>query len=356
MVRVLRPTAVSLLRAGLRAAPSTGLTVALTVALPLALSGCAGVFGSSSGASDSRAPSRAPKADADADLSSFSPAERDRILAVQAIVEQAAAEHELDPSLINAIIWVESRFEPRAESPAGARGLMQLMPQTAAYLAKRMGERSPRSYDPEFNVRAGALYLAAMHGRFGDERHAVAAYHAGPGNVRKWVDAGRDFPDYSRSYVAKVMAARERFRGVGSTSGALAVQDDDPGMPPALDTLPTAAEIHGLPRARQPQRPPAEQPVERDALAAQPQPAPAPQPVPDPVFVPHPELDANPKASAGWGVDTGGRRDTPRSRPSRKARERPAPKPAPEPPAAQPPPPEPAPEDDAIGLGVLPDL
>jgi soluble lytic murein transglycosylase-like protein len=95
-----------------------------------------------------------------ATLTPFSESERERIGAVQGIVAHAAAERGIDQDLINAVIWVESRFDPAAKSPAGARGLMQLMPATAAYLAKQMGEHNPRAYDPEFNVRAGSLYLA----------------------------------------------------------------------------------------------------------------------------------------------------------------------------------------------------
>src|SRR5690554_6427881 len=189
-----------------------GLALGITTAsVILALSGCVSTTASTS---NSRAPASQTRAAGSVSLEQFSEDERSRILSVQTIVAKAAAEHEVDPALINAMIWVESRFNPKAKSPAGARGLMQLMPATAAYLAKRLGEHSARAYDPEFNVRAGALYLAEMMAKFGDEHHAIAAYHAGPGNVKKSVEAGQSFPDYSDAYVAKVLEARARFTGV----------------------------------------------------------------------------------------------------------------------------------------------
>lgn len=140
----------------------------------------------------------------------FSASEQARIADAQSHVALAARTHRLDPALLNGVIWVESRFNPRAESPAGARGLMQLMPATARGLAKQLGER-PRPSDPGFNVRAGSLYLAKMIRRYdGDVRLALAAYNAGPGNVDKWHRRG-GLPDRSVAYVERVLAARARF-------------------------------------------------------------------------------------------------------------------------------------------------
>ncbi len=327
-----------------------------TAGVILALSGCAVSTG------ETQAPDSAePAASASLEqLEQFSEDERARILAVQAIVAAAASEHQLDPALINAMIWVESRFDPKAKSPSGARGLMQLMPATAAYLAKRMGEHNARAYDPEFNVRAGALYLAEMRQKFGDEQLAVAAYHAGPGNVKKWVEAGQKFPEYSEAYVAKVMAARARFVGVevhGRSSGARTTAvAPAPGKPepsevaaplepkldeelvvPDVDTLPDAAQIHGVERVIYEGRAPA--------------PAPAPTPVEfhpvneEPVFEVHRELDANPsKPPPGWEIPA-------RREPEREAKPRPQAKPAPQ--AKPKPKPKPEPE---YGIGVLPDL
>lgn len=318
-----------------------------TASVVLALSGCA----TTTAPAKTAEPVSATPAAA---LEQFSEAERARILSVQDIVAKAAAEHQLDPALLNAMIWVESRFEPKAKSPSGARGLMQLMPATAAYLAKRMGEASARAYDPEFNVRAGALYLAEMLAKFGDETRAVAAYHAGPGNVNKWVTAGQPFPSYSEAYVAKVMDARARFVGVethGRTkttrvaaaavprpAPARADDPDDPGdqdgedgglIVPDVDTLPDAAQIHGIAAV-------AELHAERPSG-----PVFEPEPELEPVFEVHPELDRDRDSTApGWATATV---TSPAKAPATPA---PRPKPAP----------APAPAEEEIGLGVLPDL
>ncbi|TPV93680.1 MAG: hypothetical protein B7733_19220 [Myxococcales bacterium FL481] len=166
---------------------------------------------------------------------SFTPAQRERIAAVQGEVRSASMRYGLDPSLINGVIWVESRFQTTARSPAGARGLMQLMPATARELARQMGERRARPYDPEFNIHAGSFYLAKLIARYdGDVRVALAAYNAGPGNVGRWLRAGKPMPDYSRRYVGKVEIARARFVGSAQpsrTSPATRAQPVDAGSP-----------------------------------------------------------------------------------------------------------------------------
>lgn len=93
-----------------------------------------------------------------------------------ALVREIAAAHGLEPNLLHALLVVESAYNPRAVSPAGARGLAQLMPGTAADLGVR------DSFDPAQNVRGGQ-YLADMLGRYRDVRLALAAYNAGPGRV-----------------------------------------------------------------------------------------------------------------------------------------------------------------------------
>ncbi len=141
----------------------------------------------------------------------FTVEERQRIAYVQPWVDAAAQKHALPPNLINAVIWVESRFQPRAKSPAGARGLMQLMPATASALAQSMGKFRASPYDPEFNIAAGSLYLAKMIERYdGDVRLALAAYNAGAGNVDKWMREG-GLPPVSEEYVRLVMDAQRRF-------------------------------------------------------------------------------------------------------------------------------------------------
>ena len=98
-----------------------------------------------------------------------------------------AENYDLDPSLLAAVIYTESRFNARAHSDAGAIGLMQLLPDTARGIAVRTGGNAfvvDDLYVPELNVRYGAWYLRNLLNRYGDERTALAAYHAGPGQRR----------------------------------------------------------------------------------------------------------------------------------------------------------------------------
>lgn len=142
----------------------------------------------------------------------FSTPERQRIALVQPWVDAAAYDYELEPQLLNGVIWVESRFVERATSPAGAQGLMQLMPPTAKELAQKLGRPRASSYDPEFNITAGALYLRKMLNRYdGDVQLALAAYNAGPGNVDKWTARGGRLPPRSIEYVQLVLDAKRRF-------------------------------------------------------------------------------------------------------------------------------------------------
>lgn len=94
-------------------------------------------------------------------------------------IAQAAARHNLDPKLLQAVVVTESGFRPQAVSPAGAAGLTQLMPGTAAELGVR------DRFDPAENLHGGANYLAQQLTRFQDVRLALAAYNAGPGRVAR---------------------------------------------------------------------------------------------------------------------------------------------------------------------------
>lgn len=117
------------------------------------------------------------------------------------LVREHATRHALRPELVRAVIQVESGFNPRALSPKGAMGLMQLMPATATDL----GVRDP--YDPADNIRGGTTYLRRLLDRFdGDEELALAAYNAGPGAVDRY---GRQVPPYreTQDYVKRVGAA-----------------------------------------------------------------------------------------------------------------------------------------------------
>lgn len=114
------------------------------------------------------------------------------------LIDYYARDRGLSPRLVQAVIQVESDYDPRARSRKGAMGLMQLMPDTAKLL------RVDDPYDPSQNIRGGTLYLRRQLDRFsGDLTLALAAYNAGPGAVAQYGGV----PPYreTRSYVSKVL-------------------------------------------------------------------------------------------------------------------------------------------------------
>jgi soluble lytic murein transglycosylase len=128
------------------------------------------------------------------------------------IVRGHAKNYDLDPALLAAVIYAESRFDPNARSEAGAVGLMQLLPETARGIALRTGGTRfvvADLRDPEINVRYGAWYLDHLLEHYDDTELALAAYHAGQGNVDRWRREGLGivFPE-TRSYVDQVERVR----------------------------------------------------------------------------------------------------------------------------------------------------
>lgn len=119
-------------------------------------------------------------------------------LLFQSTVEQYGAKRDLDPAVIYAIIRAESAFLADARSPAGARGLMQLMPTTAVETARRIGLRYRGPSDlarPRINIMLGTAYLKRMLDRYeGHFAMAAAAYNAGPHRVARWRDSARCTP------------------------------------------------------------------------------------------------------------------------------------------------------------------
>lgn len=137
-------------------------------------------------------------------------------LRYETIIRAHARTYDLSPTLLAAVVYTESRFDPDARSSAGAVGLMQLLPATAEGIAVRTGGDGfvqSDLLDPEINVRYGSWYLRNLLQRYdGDIRVALAAYHAGQGNVDAWRErgVGIQFPE-TRHYVSKVLAAQRRY-------------------------------------------------------------------------------------------------------------------------------------------------
>lgn len=120
----------------------------------------------------------------------------DTVTPFDPIIEIAAAKHEVDARIVKAVIKVESAFQPRARSPKGAMGLMQLMPKTA----RQYQARHP--YDPASNIEAGTRYLKRLLDEF-ELPLALAAYNAGEGAVRRF----GGIPPYAetQAYVARIL-------------------------------------------------------------------------------------------------------------------------------------------------------
>jgi soluble lytic murein transglycosylase len=141
------------------------------------------------------------------------------------IIRQQAEDKELDPALIAAVIYEESRFRDQT-SHAGARGLMQITPDTADFIARHSGGIRFEQSDlatPQINIAYGSFFLRYLLDHYdGDEEAALAAYNAGIGNVDRWVaeaggtesfEADSDIPyPETRAYVSNVLDRRGEYR------------------------------------------------------------------------------------------------------------------------------------------------
>ncbi|HXN94686.1 MAG TPA: lytic transglycosylase domain-containing protein [Candidatus Acidoferrales bacterium] len=160
---------------------------------------------------------------------------------LDSIVSAASKRNNLDPDLVNSLILVESGFDPNAVSPKGARGLMQLMPQTAA----QMGVQN--AMDPAANVEGGTRYLGALVSRYhNDLSKALAAYNAGPDRVEQY----HGVPPYpeTQAYVARIIGDFNRKKD------AQRRQQPDPGGNRSQDQNSVAAEfsVPGQPKVVRP--------------------------------------------------------------------------------------------------------
>jgi soluble lytic murein transglycosylase len=142
------------------------------------------------------------------------------------IIRQQARDKRLDPTLVAAVIYAESKFRDGQKSSAGALGLMQLTPETAHYIARKSGGVEFTVEDlatPQVNIAYGSFYLRYLLDRYGEnEAFALAAYNAGEGNVDRWIDEARrqgealtvdaiPFAE-TREYVKKVQRLKHEYR------------------------------------------------------------------------------------------------------------------------------------------------
>lgn len=142
------------------------------------------------------------------------------------IIEKNAVEFGVPRELVFAVVRTESSFNPDAMSHAGAKGLMQLMDDTNAWVALMCGEEEclDEIFTPELNIRRGVWLLAHHYKEFGGWREALAAYNAGFGRVKGWLadpaytNDGRTLSHIpigeTRAYVEKVMEAAEKYREI----------------------------------------------------------------------------------------------------------------------------------------------
>lgn len=141
-------------------------------------------------------------------------------------VEAYSAEYSLSCGLVYAIVLCESGYDKNAVSPAGACGLMQLMPATFEWVCDSYGIQSADIFSPKENIHAGCAYIAYLSGKFTDVGTLIAAYNAGEGRVSEWLSDSKyssdgisldniPFKETDR-YVERVIAAMNKYKAIYS--------------------------------------------------------------------------------------------------------------------------------------------
>lgn len=140
------------------------------------------------------------------------------------IIIESSLRYNLDPDLVSALVYVESKYDPDARSHKGARGLMQIMPDTGRWIAQQLnmeeGYSDDKLYIPELNIEFGSWYLNSLNKEFNNELILVlAAYNAGRGNVKKWLedewtDMDLDKLPYqeTKEYVKQILIVYEHYK------------------------------------------------------------------------------------------------------------------------------------------------
>ena len=142
------------------------------------------------------------------------------------IIETQAEKYSIDPAFLYGMIRTESNFNPDAESAAGARGLMQIMPATFDWLQTHKGTEpkldASALYDPQVNVEYGVYFLSILWEEYDDETVILSAYNAGMGNVDQWLSEEEHCSDgvtlhdipygETEQYVKNVLESQEMYR------------------------------------------------------------------------------------------------------------------------------------------------
>lgn len=138
------------------------------------------------------------------------------------LIKKGASDNGLDPYLVAAVIYEESKFDPAIHSKAGAIGLMQIMPETGRWISAKKGRAFVEAdlLKPELNIDLGCWYLRYLTERYDDEELALAAYNGGVANVDKWLSKG-DSPATTVSkipfketydFINRVKESREKYK------------------------------------------------------------------------------------------------------------------------------------------------